>query len=821
MTKQLLTEAPENVKKSVAYRTSKTDSTQSYLDATSPISQLQRTLGNHEIARLIQAKRLLPSGEIIGLQRKLTVGAANDQYEQEADQVARQVMNMPDVAVANSMQRTPSPEEDQEQMLQTKPLAASITPFVQRDMSNEEDKETPVQARLASVQREISPEEDKDNPVQAKFVTEINRKSLQRQPEAAEEEEEPIQAKPAGSTSDSFEAGGNVESQLSRSKGLGSPLPDPVRTFMEPRFGVDFSGVRVHTGNDAVQMNRDVGAQAFTHGSDVYFGQGHSPNNLELTAHELTHVVQQTGGGIRPKPIESDRVDSGPAVYLNSGKYNPESGSGKHLLAHELTHTIQQSGSGSIRDKRIQRAMKYEYQIKRNKLLLRDGDSVIPLPRKFGPEDYLVKKSSGARLESETHGQPEFETGWERDWTKLGAQIGDAAQMAADMKGASSITLGGKKYKEFPFASEIDHLFRGSGFRTVRSKGRGLWRKSQATGKYKVKKDRVPVKAKRKSRSATKATLEKDTKVTVTKSRKGWRYIVKGKKIKGWVKKRHLTKEFKRYESNKTEDSAGKEIYIDKPLSSGAKLLVDDSRNPSWKAYIQTSESFELGQFSSFFRSSTERFKGKRWKIETEDTAKDLVKRGSSRELQSFILLIVNYIKMAMGEGPYGTVGKGKSAKYAFPVMSRTNIGSLYKSMSEPDQEEFARLVADKDDGILAKMGLDGSEKLFEKRYPRGKKKWKQKGKKQKYEPLTVNNWLQKITGGRDLLRGRGFPAAMGRFNIEDEKGKQKGLMRAENRKGNKSLPPDKWESEAMKQFFLAKALRVRDSGKGKTGLKW
>jgi peptidoglycan hydrolase-like protein with peptidoglycan-binding domain len=65
---------------------------------------------------------------------------------------------------------------------------------------------------------------------------------------------------------------------------------------MEPRFGADFSSVRVHTGSEAVQMNRELGAQAFAHGSDVYFGAGKSPGNNELTAHELTHVVQQTGG---------------------------------------------------------------------------------------------------------------------------------------------------------------------------------------------------------------------------------------------------------------------------------------------------------------------------------------------------------------------------------------------------------------------------------------------------------------------------------------------------------------------------------------------
>jgi hypothetical protein len=44
-------------------------------------------------------------------------------------------------------------------------------------------------------------------------------------------------------------------------------------------------------------MNRELGAQAFTYGSDIYFGAGKSPGNNELTAHELTHVIQQTGGG--------------------------------------------------------------------------------------------------------------------------------------------------------------------------------------------------------------------------------------------------------------------------------------------------------------------------------------------------------------------------------------------------------------------------------------------------------------------------------------------------------------------------------------------
>src|SRR5262245_55467073 len=108
------------------------------------------------------------------------------------------------------------------------------------------------------------------------------------------EEDDKLQRKSA--FANSFEAGADVETKLSQSKGRGRPLPDAVRAYMEPRFGVDFSHVRVHTGSDAIQMNQNVDARAFTHGSDIYFGAGQSPTNLELRAHELTHVVQQSRG---------------------------------------------------------------------------------------------------------------------------------------------------------------------------------------------------------------------------------------------------------------------------------------------------------------------------------------------------------------------------------------------------------------------------------------------------------------------------------------------------------------------------------------------
>lgn len=93
----------------------------------------------------------------------------------------------------------------------------------------------------------------------------------------------------------------SVESSLASSKGGGSSLPAASKTEMESGLGADFSNVKIHTGSNAVQMSKDLNAQAFTHGADIYF---------------------------------------------NENKFNPDTSSGKHLLAHELTHTMQQGAAG-------------------------------------------------------------------------------------------------------------------------------------------------------------------------------------------------------------------------------------------------------------------------------------------------------------------------------------------------------------------------------------------------------------------------------------------------------------------------------------------
>ncbi len=104
-----------------------------------------------------------------------------------------------------------------------------------------------------------------------------------------------------------FDPGPEVESAVQSTRGNGQALDHGVRTQMETAFSADFSGVRVHTNTQADTLNRAVNARAFTTGKDIFFRDGEyspgSSSGQKLLAHELTHVVQQTGPGIRPKLV--------------------------------------------------------------------------------------------------------------------------------------------------------------------------------------------------------------------------------------------------------------------------------------------------------------------------------------------------------------------------------------------------------------------------------------------------------------------------------------------------------------------------------------
>ncbi len=116
----------------------------------------------------------------------------------------------------------------------------------------------------------------------------------------------------------STEISPDLEAKIRISEGKGQLLSDSIRAFFEPRFGVDFSNVRVHTDNEADQLNRAFNARAFTARQDVFLRQGEynagSSTGKELLAHELTHVAQQ----VAARTVSTPTIRMAPAKLVFS-----------------------------------------------------------------------------------------------------------------------------------------------------------------------------------------------------------------------------------------------------------------------------------------------------------------------------------------------------------------------------------------------------------------------------------------------------------------------------------------------------------------------
>jgi len=110
------------------------------------------------------------------------------------------------------------------------------------------------------------------------------------------EEEEKVQRKESGTEEPQ---GNELDSYVSSIGSSGQPMPDSTRQFFEPKFGHNFSNVRLHTDGVAAKSAQSINALAYTSGNNIVFNSGQyapaSPEGQRLIAHELTHVVQQTG----------------------------------------------------------------------------------------------------------------------------------------------------------------------------------------------------------------------------------------------------------------------------------------------------------------------------------------------------------------------------------------------------------------------------------------------------------------------------------------------------------------------------------------------
>ncbi|GAA5167633.1 DUF4157 domain-containing protein [Viridibacterium curvum] len=195
----------------------------------------------------------------------MKVSSPNDAAEKEAEETAKRVMQMP-----AGIKRPGAADQPGGKSGGTKTVMRSAW-------------QSPYLARMAGliVQRESA---------LARMVAEASPRGIalvQRQKRSA-------------STVDGqVDVSANLAAEIRNARGGGSPLPPSVRRFMEPRFDADFSGVRVHTGEQAAGMSQDLSAKAFTVGQDIFFGAGQfkpdTAEGKELLAHELTHTVQQGG----------------------------------------------------------------------------------------------------------------------------------------------------------------------------------------------------------------------------------------------------------------------------------------------------------------------------------------------------------------------------------------------------------------------------------------------------------------------------------------------------------------------------------------------
>jgi hypothetical protein len=193
------------------------------------------------------------------IQPKLKIGAPGDQYEQEADRVARQVV-----------QQLHAPQAEQ----------ASSNQSLQRE-SVTEDEELQMKPAISQIQRQELAAEDED--LQMKPL-------VQRQGNIG-----------------GGEASSDLEASIQQARGSGQRLDKGLRQKMGQAMGADFSGVRVHTDAQSDLLNQSIQAKAFTTKQDIFFRKGaYNPSSLngqELIAHELTHVLQQSEGGIATGPL--------------------------------------------------------------------------------------------------------------------------------------------------------------------------------------------------------------------------------------------------------------------------------------------------------------------------------------------------------------------------------------------------------------------------------------------------------------------------------------------------------------------------------------
>ena len=247
-----------------------------------PIVELQQTIGNQAVQRLLRSRML---------QAKLSVSQPGDPFEQEADRVADQVMRMPDSDIAVAA----SPSSGMF-ALQRKCACGDHTMAGGECSECSEKKRLGLQTKLKVNDPGDIYEQEADRIADQVMAAPVHH-AVGGAP--------PLIQRFSGQSNGKMDAvPASVDQALASP---GRPLEPALRRDMEQRFGHDFSRVRVHTDAKAAESARVVDALAYTVGRDIVFGaERYAPGTSfgqHLLAHELTHVIQQGG---RPIPSTSN-----------------------------------------------------------------------------------------------------------------------------------------------------------------------------------------------------------------------------------------------------------------------------------------------------------------------------------------------------------------------------------------------------------------------------------------------------------------------------------------------------------------------------------
>lgn len=237
------------------------------------------------------------------IQRKLSVGRANDPAEKEAESAAQKVTQ-----VQKAEKNEEEPVQKAEKKEEEKPVQKAEKKEEEKPVQKAEKKEDEKVSK-AEKKEEEKPVQKADKKEEEKPVQKAEKKEDEKVSKAEKKEEEkPVQAKTdprvqraevTETVSAQDSAKPSFERLLAKRKGMGFPLPDDLRRDMEGKFRTSFKDVRIHTDKEASDMCEAIHALAFAHGYDIYFNEGmYNPGALsgrELLAHELAHVVQQNG----------------------------------------------------------------------------------------------------------------------------------------------------------------------------------------------------------------------------------------------------------------------------------------------------------------------------------------------------------------------------------------------------------------------------------------------------------------------------------------------------------------------------------------------